>query len=252
MTQASVGFQCPECVSSGAARSRTLRLRDVGPGRPIATQVLIAINVVAFVAMAISGGSVWGAQGEVYERGVLWGPFVWAGDWWRVVTGGFLHAGVLHLGMNMLMLWILGQMLEPVLGRARFVTLYAACLMAGSFGVLLISPNSPTIGASGAVFGLMGAAIVAQRSAGIDVWRNGIGGLVVVNLLLTFAVPGISVGGHVGGLVGGVAVGAIVLALDRAVRSPWVGAAVAAALTGVLYLGSLWAANQWMHPILDL
>jgi membrane associated rhomboid family serine protease len=252
MTQASVGFHCPECVQAGAARSRSMSLRDLGPERPLATQVLIALNVVAFVAMAVTGGSFWGAGGTVYREGVIFGPFVAAGDWWRVVTGGFLHSGLLHLGMNMLILWILGQMLEPLLGRLRFVTLYFACLVAGSFGVLLVSPNSPTLGASGAVFGLMGAAIVAQRRDGIDVWRNGIGGLVLINLFITFLVPNISIGGHIGGLVGGVVVGAIVFALDRAVPQPWVGALVAVAFTVVLYAASLWAANQWMSPVLDL
>lgn len=253
MTQASVGFQCPECVQQGAARSRTYRPRDLAAaGRPVATQVLIALNVLAFVAMGLSGGSFMGASGPVYREGVIFGPAVANGDWWRVVSGGFLHAGLLHLGMNMLILWILGQMLEPLLGRLRFVTLYVACLVAGSFGVLLVSPNSPTLGASGAVFGLMGAAIVAQRRDGIDVWRNGIGGLVLINLLITFLVPNISVGGHVGGLVGGLVVGAVVFSIDRAVPQPWVGALAAVALTVVFYVGALWAANQWMAPLMDL
>jgi membrane associated rhomboid family serine protease len=143
-------------------------------------------------------------------------------------------------------------MLEPVLGRARFVTLYLACLVAGSFGVLLVSPNSITLGASGAVFGLMGAAVVAQRREGIDVWRNGIGGLIAVNLLLTFAVPGISIGGHIGGLLGGIAVGAVVFSLDRVVRSPWVGALAAVAITVVLYGAALWAAGQYRNPWIEI
>jgi len=251
MTQASVGFQCPECAHAGAKRAPSLTASDLRT-RPIATQVLIAVNVVAFVAMAATSGSVWRASGDVYVNGVIYGPLVATGEWWRVVTGGFLHSGILHLGMNMLMLWVLGQLLEPLLGRFRFVTLYMACLVAGSFGVLLFSPRSPTIGASGAVFGLMGAAIIAQRRDGIDVWRNGIGGLVVINLLLTFAVPGISIGGHIGGLVGGLVVGALVFALDRAVPSPWVGGVAALALTLVLYAGALWAASQWMDPLINL
>ncbi len=252
MNQASVGFHCPDCTHQGAKQSRSIRFRDLGPTRPLATMVIIGINVAAFVAMSVAGRSFMTASGSVYTEGVLFGPLIDQGDWWRVVTGGFLHAGVFHLAMNMLLLWLLGQMLEPMLGRLRFVTLYVACLVAGSFGVLLISPNSPTIGASGAVFGLMGAAVIAQRRDGINVWRNGIGGLVLVNLMLTFLVPGISVGGHVGGLVGGIAIGALVFALDRAVPVPWVGAAVTVAITVVLYAGCLWAAGQWMSPVLDL
>jgi membrane associated rhomboid family serine protease len=252
MNQASVGFHCPECTHEGAKRSRSIRMRDLGPSRPVVTMVLIGINVAAFVAMSVVGRSFMSAGGRVYTDGALFGPLVDQGDWYRVVTGGFLHAGLFHLGMNMLLLWLLGQMLEPMLGRLRFATLYMACLVAGSFGVLLVSPNSPTIGASGAVFGLMGAAVVAQRREGINVWRNGIGGLVVVNLMLTFLVPGISVGGHVGGLVGGVVIGAVVFALDRATAAPWVGAAVTVAITVVLYAGCLWAAGQWASPLLDL
>ena len=251
MTQASVGFQCPECVRQGAKKAPSYTARDLRT-RPIATQVLIALNVVAFVAMAVVGGSFMQARGDVFVNGALYGPLVADGEWWRVITGGFLHAGILHLGMNMLMLWVLGQLLEPLLGRFRFVTLYMACLVAGSFGALLFSPRTATIGASGAVFGLMGAALIAQRRDGIDVWRNGIGGLVVVHLRLTFAVPGIAIGAHIGGLVGGLAIGAVVFALDRAVASPWVGGVVALALTVVLYGAAMWAANQWTNPLFAL
>jgi len=252
MNQASVGFHCPECTQQGAKQSRSVRMRDLGPERPIATMVIIGMNVAAFVAMSVVGRSFMSATGRVYTEGVLFGPLVAQGEWWRVVTGGFLHAGLFHLGMNMLLLYLLGQMLEPMLGRLRFVTLYAACLVAGSLGVLLVSPNSPTIGASGAVFGLMGVAVIAQRRDGINVWRNGIGGLVVINLLLTFAVPGISIGGHVGGLIGGVAVGAMVFALDRAAGSARTGTAVTMAVTVVLYAACLWAAAQWMSPVINL
>src|SRR5690606_4282942 len=122
---------------------------------------------------------------------------------WRVITGAFLHAGLLHLGMNMLLLWLLSQELEPALGKARFLVLYATSLLGGSFGVLVVSPLSPTVGASGAVFGLMGALVVFQLRAHQNPWRSGIGGLVLINLVLTFAVPGISIGGHVGGLLAG-------------------------------------------------
>jgi membrane associated rhomboid family serine protease len=252
MTPASVGFHCPECTTQGAKQSRTVRFRDMTPDKPIATMVIIGLNVAAFVAMSVVGRSFMRPTGDVYVNGVLFGPLVDQGEWWRVITGGFLHSGVFHLAMNMLLLWLLGQMLEPMLGRFRFVTLYVACLVAGSFGVLLVSPNSPTIGASGAVFGLMGVAVIAQRRDGINVWRNGIGGLVVINLVLTFMVPGISVGGHVGGLIGGIVIGAVVFALDRVVRTPWVGAVVTMAITVVLYAGCLWAAGNWMDPVINL
>jgi len=228
-------------------------LRSLGTSRPIVTITFIVLNVVGYLAQIATGGSITGGGGRVFTDGALIGTFctrsiggvclpdsalgVAHGEWWRVVTGGFLHASLIHLGMNMLVLWLLGSQLEPLLGRARFAALYIACLVGGAFGVLLVSPTSPTIGASGAVFGLMGAAVMAQRRAGIDVWRNGIGGLVLVNLLFTFAVPNISIGGHIGGLVAGVAIGALVFALDRAVRSPWAGVAACGVITVVLWMG---------------
>ncbi len=244
-----------------------MRLRDLRGSRPIVTEVLIAINLAALFACLVTGGSIGGGGGTISDDGLLLGygvdsvvtprgfvlreVGVAVGQWYRIVTGGFLHAGLLHLAMNMLLLYLIGSQLEALLGRARYLSLYLACLVAGSFGVLLVSPTSPTVGASGAVFGLMGAAVIAQRRAGIDVWRNGIGGLVVINLLLTFASPGISKGAHVAGLIGGVVIGALVLALDRAVRSPWVGTVVCVAITTLLFVGCLWAADHWADPILS-
>jgi membrane associated rhomboid family serine protease len=260
MTQASVGFHCPECVKSGAKRSPVIAFRELGGGRPVMTIALIALNVAGYLAEIITGGSVWNGGGRAAENGMLigrWTNFgvgpggvsierigVAHGETWRIVTSGFLHSGLLHLGMNMLLLYLIGSQLEPLLGRIRFLALYVACLVAGSFGVLLVTPTTAAIGASGAVFGLMGAALVAQRRAGLDLLRNGIGGLVIINLLLTFTVPGIAVGAHVAGLVGGVVVGALVFALDSAVRSPWVGTAACVAITVALWFGCIWAAAR--------
>ena len=261
MTPASVGFQCPECIRGAAKKSPVIRFSEMRAGQPIVTQVLIALNVIGLIAIVATGGSPFNGGGTATEQGMtlgqgaMWNTIapnkgalqligVAYGEWWRILTGGFLHAGLLHFGMNMLLLWLLGKQLEPVLGRARFAALYVACLVGGSFGALLVSPTVGTVGASGAVFGLMGAAVIAQRRSGIDVWRNGIGGLVVINLLLTFAVPGIAIGAHVGGLVSGVVVGALVFALDSAVRSPWAGTVACAAITVALWGGCLWAAAR--------
>ena len=134
----------------------------------------------------------------------LWGPAIDIGhDYWRLITGGFLHAGLIHIGFNMYILYWLGTMLEPSLGHARFLALYFASLLAGSFGALLLSPNEVTVGASGAVFGLMGAAFVLQRARGMDPMQSGVGPLILLNLALSFIIPNISIGGHLGGLVGG-------------------------------------------------
>jgi membrane associated rhomboid family serine protease len=244
-----------------------MRLRDLGGGRAVVTEVLIGLNVLALIGCLATGGSIGGGGGSLSRNGYLLGYGVdytqigpgrlqveelgvAVGQWYRIVTGGFLHVGLLHLAMNMVLLYLIGSQLESLLGRARYLSLYIACLVAGSFGVLLVSPTVPTVGASGAVFGLMGAAVVAQRRAGIDVWRSGIGGLVLINVLLTFATPGISKGAHIAGLIGGVAIGALVLALDRAVKLPWVGTLVCAAITLTLMAGCVWAANSYAHPIL--
>jgi membrane associated rhomboid family serine protease len=135
-------------------------------------------------------------------------------------------------------------LLEPILGRIRMVALYTAALLAGSFGALLHAPYIRTAGASGAVFGLVGAAFIGLRQRGVDVWRTDVGGLLGINLVLTFVVPGISIGGHLGGLAGGALVGAVMLRspLDR--RSLLAGVAVALAVSAVATGGALWAAER--------
>lgn len=172
-------------------------------GALVVTKVLIGLNVLAYVAMYASGGTALRRQGSLFQSWALYGPAVAGGEWYRLVTGGFLHGGLLHLGMNMFLLWLLGQVLEPALGRVQFAVLYVVSLLGGSLGVMLLDPRAPTIGASGAVFGLMGAMVVLNLRAGQNPFQNGIGTLVVINLALTFILPGISVGGHVGGLLAG-------------------------------------------------
>jgi membrane associated rhomboid family serine protease len=195
MRQASVGFHCPECTKAGA--QKVLR-----PGqlvtRPVITQALIAVNVAVFVYGMATG------ENQLIFDGGLFGPLVAAGEWYRIVTSGFLHAGLLHVGFNMFILYQLGMLLEPALGRVRFGLVYAVALLSGSLGVLLLSPTSLTVGASGAVFGLMGASVATMRARGIDPFSTGLGGMIVINLIITFTLSSyISVGGHVGGLIGG-------------------------------------------------
>ncbi len=261
MVQASVGFHCPECARAGAQQVYTTANLN---RRPIVTQVLIALNALVFVAelLVTRGESLWGSvSSEISDRGLLvgFGTFdgitpvgVAAGETYRIITGGFLHAGLLHIGMNMLVLWVLGSQLEPVLGRSRFLALYITSLVAGAFGVLLVSPTSATVGASGAIFGLLGAAFAAQKARGIDPWRSGIGGLLIVNLIITFAIPGISIGGHIGGLVGGLVAGFVIFQFDQRVRSPLPAVLACAAMTAVLWVGCLWAADSYRDPILGM
>lgn len=230
MISAPVGFQCPECVKRApAVRSlRSLR-RD-----PYVTMALIGLNVLAYLPTM-------GGADAARDLG-LFGPAVADGEWWRIVTSGFLHFGIFHIGFNMVLLWWLGGMLEPAVGRVRFGLLYAASLLAGSLGVLLVDPLALTGGASGAVFGLMAAAFVFHRRRGIDPMQSGIGGLIVLNLVFTFARPGISIGGHVGGLIGGALVGALMEATDGSRDRRLLGTAAVAGITLALAGASLWVA----------
>jgi membrane associated rhomboid family serine protease len=259
MIPASVGFHCPECARSGRQVVKT------GPaafaqGRQVATIVLIALNVAVFLVDAVTArgaGLLAGGNGELTFRGLLVGyrepagvPIgVAEGEWWRIFTSGFLHYGLLHLAMNMLVLWILGSQLERAIGPLRYVTLYLTSLIAGSLGVLLISPTDATVGASGAVFGLMGAAFALQRASGVDPWRSGLGTLIILNLVITFAVPGISIGGHIGGLVGGALAGFLIFQLDRRTSSALPAVAACAAVAGAFFVACLWAAERYADPI---
>ena len=219
MNQASVGFHCPECVRSSGQRVHTARSIAAG-SNPTVTIALIAMNVAVYVYSSIGpGGSAlrssagsfeldWALIGQATSPVV--GPIgVAEGEWYRLVTGGFLHANLMHLGFNMFALWILGRQLEPALGRATFAAVYGASLLAGSLGVMIADPTALTVGASGAVFGMFGYALIAQYARGINPMDTGLGGIILINLVFTFAVPGISIGGHLGGLVGGAVAGVL-------------------------------------------
>lgn len=208
MHQASVGFHCPECSRQGA--QKVVRGVAALQVRPIITQVLIAVNLAVFVVGLVTGGSITGATGRIVREGALFGPNV-DDEPYRLLTGGFLHAGFIHVGLNMWVLWVLGQMVEPALGRLRFITLYVTALLTGSLGALLLTPESLTVGASGAIFGLMGAAIVVARDRRIDLMASGLLPMLGLNLVLTFGLGGISIGGHIGGLVGGLIAGFVLV-----------------------------------------
>jgi membrane associated rhomboid family serine protease len=208
MHQASVGFHCPECTKANP--QKVISARSFTAAKPIAALVIIAINLAVFVVDIPSSNDVMNGLGEIGRDGALAGPLVHQGDWWRPISAGFVHAGLFHVGFNMFLLWQLGRLLEPAVKWWGFVTLYVMSLLGGSLLVLILDPNQYTVGASGAVFGLMAATFIAMRSRGIDPFSTGIGPLLVMNLFLTFAVPGISIGGHLGGLLAG-AVGGLLL-----------------------------------------
>ena len=204
MTPTPVGMRCPECASQ---RTKVVRNPTGTPGASAApaTYVLIAINVIVFLIELANGSgglSVNGAS-KFFADFALFGPSVSEGEWYRLVTSGFLHVSIIHIGFNMFLLLILGRLLEPALGTPRFLVLYFASLLAGSFGALAVEPNALTVGASGAVFGLAGAVFVIARGRGMDALAGEIGFLIVFNLVWSFVGSNISVGGHIGGLIGG-------------------------------------------------
>jgi len=233
MITAPVGFQCPECVKGAPPVRRYSEMRRPSSQQVAVTLALIAINVALFLPTMSGGGATGRGTADLTERLALYGPFVRDGEWYRLITSGFLHYGLLHVGFNMFILYQLGLLLEPAFGRLRFGLLYFASLLGGSVGALLLSPNALTAGASGAVFGCMAAVVVALRRRGVGVLQSNIGMLLIINLVLTFTVNGISIGGHLGGLVAG-AVGGF--ALDHTRESPAQGA-VAVALLAVALFG---------------
>jgi membrane associated rhomboid family serine protease len=216
MTPTPVGMRCPECASQ---RTKVVRnpTGTPGAGAAPATYALIAINVVAFLIELAggTGGFSVGLGNPVFRDFALFGPSVAEGEWYRLVTCGFLHASIIHIGFNMFLLLILGRLLEPALGTPRFLVLYFASLLAGSLGALVLDPNAVTVGASGAVFGLAGAVFVIARGRGMDQLAGEIGFLIVFNLVWSFIGPNISVGGHVGGLIGGVICAAAIVAGEK-------------------------------------
>jgi len=224
MTPTPVGMRCPEC-----AKQRTRVTRGaLGPGRydAPATFVLVAINVAFYLVEVATGSGGLGANGSplLIDLG-LFGPYVAEGEWYRLLTSGFLHASLFHIAFNMFALYFLGRLLEPGIGTPRFLALYFASLFAGSLGAVLLNPDALTIGASGAVFGVFGAAFVIARSRGVDALASSIGLILVLNLVITFGSPRISIGGHLGGLVAGVLCALVIVAGERGLwgerRLPW-------------------------------
>ena len=257
MIPAAVGFQCVECVRRAPSRVVSARALLRG-GTPYVTYALLGLNVAVFLAgivlaQVLGGGG--GGRGRaagggfsLLSLGALYGPAVAAGQWWRIFTAGFLHANLIHLAFNMAALFVLGQIVEVALGRLAYVVLYATALVAGSLGALLLSPDAPTVGASGAIFGLMGAIVVGQRSGRIG---GGVGNMMVwlvLNLVITALVPGISIGGHLGGLAGGVACGVLLFGLRGWRINRGLALAVSVLLGVACISASLWVVGAGTIP----
>ncbi|HEV3282900.1 MAG TPA: rhomboid family intramembrane serine protease [Solirubrobacteraceae bacterium] len=239
MTTTPVGMRCPECAKQ---RTKVMRMRDTN-ARPRVTLALIAVNVIVFLTeqgqFSIFGT---GIHGAVINEGVL-DRFNLAVEhqYWRLITAGFLHENLLHIGFNMYLLYLLGTMLEPAMGSVRFAAVYFTSLLAGSFGAVLATA-APSLGASGAVFGLMGAAVVELRARRLSVMESGIGGLIVLNLILSFSLANISVGAHVGGLIGGALAALAIRAADRRNLGP-LGVIACVVLSAAAVAGAIAVSN---------
>lgn len=251
---APVGFQCPDCVRTGMRETRQYEVARRRPSQ-VTTVSLLAVNVVLFATtwvtgrvasplfslLALTPTGLCERGGGLYTGGTPqtcasfggnWIPGVADGAWWQLVTSAFMHLDVMHIAFNMFALWVLGPQLEAFLGRGRYLALYFVAAFAGSAAVMWLgSPATTTVGASGALFGLMGALLVVAWRNGGDV-RN-ILFWVGANLLFTFLVAGISWQGHLGGLFGGLLAAAAIVVPGRRSQASWIGLAV----LGVAFLG---------------
>ncbi|MFI0228927.1 rhomboid family intramembrane serine protease [Streptomyces sp. NPDC017086] len=229
MVSASVGFQCPDCARGGtgetpppqASRPRTLAGGTVTADPRLLTKLLIAVNLAVFVAIK--------ARPSLGYDFVLYGalpskPFaptsgVAAGEWYRFVSSMFSHEEYWHLGFNMLSLWWVGGPLEAALGRARYLAVYfVSGLAGGALTYLLTAPDTASLGASGAIYGLFGATAVLMRRLNYDL--RPVLALLVVNLIFTFN-PSMHIAwqAHIGGLVAGVVTGYAMVHAPRENRS---------------------------------
>jgi membrane associated rhomboid family serine protease len=199
------------------------------PTDAIVTRILVAFCVVIYLITVAQGAGLNDPGGELFNDWALFGPLVDHGDWWRLITSAFLHGSVLHIIFNMLALWWLGAPVETVLGRVRFIGLYLVSGLAGAAGALIDNPTAVTVGASGAIFGLLGAGMILEWQATGSLAGNYLT-LIVINLAISFAVPNISVGGHIGGLVGGTLATLAFTRLGRA-RAAYSGVGVVGALS---------------------
>ncbi|MHB1539099.1 MAG: rhomboid family intramembrane serine protease [Solirubrobacteraceae bacterium] len=234
MTPTNVGMRCPECAGE---RTKVIRLRDAVTA-PRVTYALIAVNVLVFLAESNQLTLTGQAGGTLIEEGFLSRATIAVlHQYWRLATSAFLHDDILHIGFNMYLLYLIGLMLEPVIGSKRFAAVYLTSLLVGSFGVIFWG-SAGSIGASGAIFGLMGYAALEVRASGRRVMETGIGTLIALNLVLSFILPGISIGAHIFGLIGGLLVGLAFKFADER-RAPLAGYAACALLSVASIAGAI-------------
>jgi len=253
-SQASVGVHCPECKKGSTQQVYTANTLPGSSG--IVTRALIGINVAVFIATILFlGATLTDAGPEVYGDYGTRGPFIAENfELWRIFSGGFLHSGIIHLGFNMYLLWHLGLMLEKALGSRDFGAVYLVSLLGGSAGAMLLAPLNPVVGASGAVFGLIGATVLFHRSRGIGIFDTGLGFLIMINALFSLR-SGVSLGGHLGGFLAGLVLGAIFFGLNAgdgpAIPDPKRALATTIAIGVLLFVLAYFGATTWQNPLFD-
>ncbi|AIG72969.1 Conserved putative membrane protein [Amycolatopsis japonica] len=266
LREAAVGFQCTDCVQAGRQQDRAQQkqYRDAGYGSrtlagaqpartAVVTPVLLALNVIVFLITVVQSGSIANNNfSELFQYGQLWNPATLAGDeWWRILTSGFLQYGLLHIASNAFSLWFVGRPLETALGRVPFTVLYFVSLLGGSAANLVFSDLDavPVVGASGAIFGLIGAYTVIVIKLRLNpTWLLVILGL---NVFITFQVPGISILGHAGGFVAGLlATFALLYAPDKN-RLKWQLGGIAIVVVAMIGL-VVWKDSQTISATCEL
>jgi membrane associated rhomboid family serine protease len=234
MNFAPVGIRCPEhaTVGPGAKKSATQQVRTAHRRASTvaapATVALVVINVAVYLVTVFQGNGISAPGGRLFADGGLYGPAVSDGDWYRLLTAMFLHASVLHIAFNMFALYWLGTVVEEAIGTLRFLLIYFVSGLAGSAGALLLDPDKFTVGASGAIWGIMGALLVLEYMT-TGSFAGQAMGLIMINLVITFTLPNISVGGHVGGLLGGITATYLLMRM-RYVSPRWLAPVVVAGI----------------------
>jgi membrane associated rhomboid family serine protease len=224
MTVAPVGIRCPEHAGkrpAGTPRAvrtvqRPLARRGiVVTGGALVTKILVAVNIVVYLITIAQGTGLNSPGGRLFTDWILFGPLVANGDWWRLITACFLHVSLWHIAFNMWALWWLGAVVESALGSWRFLLLYFVSGLCGSAGALIWDPGKPAAGASGAIFGILGAGLILEWRATGQLAGNFLT-MIVLNLVITLAFSNlISAGGHVGGLIGGLLCTSVIMLRGR-------------------------------------
>ena len=251
MRTAAVGIRCPECAggsASGAAKGRAgrLNLAPMAGGAPLTVAIIVVCVLVTIVELTQGLGLNGGGNAQIAVDLGLFGPFVADGQWYRIITAAFVHAGLIHLIFNMIVLWWLGGALERYAGSTRMGLVFLSSVVWGSAGALLMAPDALTVGASGGIYGLMAALLVLERQQGMALLGSGLGVFLLLNLGLSFIIPGVSIGGHLGGIVGGFLAAIVLSGFGRGHMAygrwtPAVIGGLVAVIAGGFALAVIWA-----------